>query len=646
MLPRFFSEIDRKSDAFIKKFTGAEDASGKGAFSFGTVIRFELSVSRRLGASGAVMRICRDGDRDSDISFSFESSDNIFDKYTISLDTAALCAPDGYGLFYYEILLLRGYNTLFTSSINNLDFELAEKEGARFRLLVYEKDFTTPKSFGKGVMYHIFVDRFYKGEGEQVKNLPVRRDAVINNDWEHGIPQFAEKPGDNIANNEFFGGNLWGIVEKLGYLKGLGVTYIYLSPIFEAYSNHKYDTGDYMKTDEMFGGDEALEYLISQAKKEGIGVILDGVFNHTGDDSLYFNKYKRYGDGGAYNDSESKYRDWYIFRNWPDEYECWWGIKILPKLNHSNRECRNFFVGKKGVIEKYTEMGIAGWRLDVADELSDEFLDEIRDKVKSESGGEAVIIGEVWENACDKLAYGKRRRYFSGRQLDSVMNYPVRNAILDFCRFQDGISLYNTLTEIYSSYPEIVSNKLMNILGTHDTERIFTVLGSDFEELEGSNAQLSVRRLSPEKREKAKKLLKIASVLQYTVFGIPSLYYGDEVGLEGYHDPFCRMPFPWNDMENEYRQELSEHYKKLGELRNTQSALVDGTFKFLGHSENYVVFMRKNDDNEIIVAANRGEDFTIDIPKNTVFYDLLNDKEYTGNVTVKSDSALILKVIV
>ena len=645
MLPRFFSEIDRKSDAFIKKFTGAEDASEKGAFSFGTVIRFELSVSRRLGASGAVMRICRDGDRDADISFSFESSDNIFDKYTLSLDTAALCSPDGYGLFYYEILLLRGYNTLFTSSINNLDFELSEKEGARFRLLVYEKNFTTPKSFGKGVMYHIFVDRFYRGEGEKAQNLPVRRDAVSNNDWDHGIPQFAEKPGDNIANNEFFGGNLWGIAEKLGYLKSLGVTYIYLSPIFEAYSNHKYDTGDYMKTDEMFGGDEALAHLISQAKKEGIGIILDGVFNHTGDDSIYFNKYKRYGDGGAYNDSESNYYNWYIFRNWPDEYECWWGIKILPKLNHSNKECREFFTGKNGVIEKYTEMGIAGWRLDVADELPDEFLDEIRDKVKSESGGEAVIIGEVWENACDKIAYGKRRRYFSGRQLDSVMNYPVRNAVLDFCRFKDGISLYNTLTEIYSSYPDIVSNKLMNILGTHDTERIFTVLGSDFEELEGSNAQLSVRRLSPEKREQAKKLLKIASVLQYTVFGIPSLYYGDEVGLEGYHDPFCRMPFPWNDMENEYRQELSEHYKKLGELRNTQSALVDGIFKFLGHSENYVVFMRKNDDNEIIVAANRGEDFTIDIPKNTVFYDLLNDKEYTENVTVKSDSALILKVI-
>ncbi len=642
MLPKLFADIEKNSDLKIKKFVCDEDASNLGAFPCGTEIDFEFSVSRALGARGVVMRIAPDGCADIDMPLEFSGSDGVHDIYTLRLDTKAICGDCGYGLFYYEFLLLRGYNTLFTRTHNNYDVEISERGGQRFRLLVFEADFKTPDSFGKGVMYHAFVDRFYRGEDERVRDIVCRDDAVMNSDWQCGIPQYADRVGDPLKNNEFFGGTLYGIAEKLDYLESLSVKTIYLSPIFEAYSNHKYDTGNYLAVDKMFGGDKAFEYLLEKAKEKGIGIILDGVFNHTGDDSLYFNKCGKYGRGGAYNDESSPYRNWYFFKNWPNQYESWWGIDILPKLNHENESCRALITGEGGVIEKYTKMGIAGWRLDVADELNDKILDEIRLVAKRESYGEAVIIGEVWENACDKVAYGNRRRYFSGRQLDSVMNYPLKNAIVSFCQFGDAEMLYNTLIEIYASYPKQVSMKLMNVLGTHDTDRIITVLGSDLSDFEGSNAELSRRRLCEEKLTRAISRLKIAAALQYTAYGIPSLYYGDEVGLEGYHDPFCRMPFPWHEICDGYRAELLSYYRRLGEIRRNNSALTDGDFYVIKHTESSIVYARENACGLIIVVANRGESYTIDIPDGEIYTDLLTGKEYSGRIEVPSDSVMIL----
>ena len=642
MLPKLFADIEKNSDCKLKKFVNARDVSNLGAFVCGTVIDLEFSVTRALGARGVVMRIARDGCADTDIPLEFSGSDGVHDIYTLSIDTDKLCKNDGYGLFYYELLLLRGYNTLFTDTYNNFDFELAEREGSRFRLLVFERDYKLPTSFGAGVMYHVFVDRFYRGSGDY--GISCRDDAVMNPDWEGGIPQYAKIAGEALKNNEFFGGTLYGVAEKLDYLNSLGVKTIYLSPIFEAYSNHKYDTGNYLKVDEMFGGDDAFSYLLSRAKEYGMGIILDGVFNHTGDDSLYFNKRGRYGDGGAYNDECSPYRNWYFFKTWPNQYESWWGIEILPKLNHENESCRALITGPGGVIEKYTRMGIAGWRLDVADELSDTILDEIRAVAKRESGGEAVIIGEVWENACDKISYGNRRRYLSGRQLDSVMNYPLKNAIVSFCQFGDAEMLYNTLTEIYASYPREVSNRLMNLLGTHDTERILTVLGSDFCDLEGTNDELSVRRLDKEKRKIAVSLLKIAAAIQYTVYGIPSVYYGDEVGLEGFHDPFCRMPFPWHEVDEGYRADILGFYRKLGEIRRDNPVLSNGDFTIIRHTESSVVYARENSESMILVVANRGERFELDLSDGHTYIDLFTDEEHSGSITVDADSVVILKM--
>jgi len=644
MLPKLYFDTDnREKEVQIRKFVGAKDVSSLGALPYGSKINIELTVSRRIGASGAVLRICKDGEDDRDIALEFCRSDNLSDIYCVSLDTAELCGGTEWGLFYYEFLLLRGFETLFTDTCNNLDFTLSQREGGRFRLLVYEKDFDTPQSFGRGVMYQIFTDRFYKGESDAAKSVPLRSDAIINPDWEKGIPQFAKRNGEPLKNNMFFGGTLWGVAEKLDYLVSLGVTYIYLCPVFEAYSNHKYDTSDYTKVDGMFGGDEALDNLIVKAREKGIGIILDGVFNHTGDDSKYFNKYKRYGDGGAYNDYDSPYRDWYCFREYPEKYESWWGIEVLPKLNHENEACRRYFTGEGGIIQKYIDRGIAGWRLDVADELSNAFLDELRETAKKTSG-EAVIIGEVWENAVDKTAYGQRRRYFSGRQLDSVMNYPLKNAILSFCLWADGETLYNTLTEIYASYPLCVCHKLMNLIGTHDTERILTVLGND-EGDELSNEEKSRKRLDKRQRAHGVELLKIAAAIQFTAYGIPSVYYGDEVGLEGYGDPFCRMPFPWHETDIEWRREILEYYRSLGRIRCEEDALDGGSFYVMSHGDSNMVFVREKNDSRIIVAVNRGADFSIDIPEGVIYRDLISGEKYETRVTVPSDAAMILKEI-
>ena len=614
-----------------------------GAFVCGTVVDIEVSISRRLGITTPVLRICRDGEGDTDIPMIFKGSDNVSDIYHLAMDTQKLCGDSGCGLFYYEIVFVRGAHTIYTDTYNNCDFVLSEKEGRKFRLLVYEKDYKTPESFGHGVMYQIFPDRFFRGEGEQTKTLPVRDDAILNQDWENGIPQFAARVGDPLKNNMFFGGNLWGIAEKLDYLCELGVSVIYLCPVFEAYSNHKYDTGDYLKVDEMFGGEIALKNLIDKAKEKGISIILDGVFNHTGDDSLYFNRRRRYGEGGAYNDKNSPYYDWYHFKSHPYEYESWWGIDILPRLNHSNESCRKFFTGEGGVIQKYIDMGIGGWRLDVADELCDEFLDELRERVKRSSEGQAVIIGEVWENAAEKSAYGQRRRYFQGRQLDSVMNYPLRSAIIDFCTYGDAEALYNTLTEIYSSYPRQVSDKLMNIIGTHDTERILTVLGRDIGDEDRSMQELSQARLSKNQLKRGVKLLKIAAALQYTVYGIPSLYYGDEVGLEGYRDPFCRMPFPWHELDIPTRAEILDFYKKLGRIRGDEQALDGGDFCILDHDDSRICFAREKGNSRIIVIANRGEDYQLDIPSTETYLDLIDGTEYTDSILIQSNSVKIFK---
>ena len=616
----------------IKVGSSWKNASYSGAFSVNDDIRFRIVLPTNMGTQGVVMRINRDGEDYWDIPLTLSSFETGREEYAVELNLRHLCGPVP-ALFFYEFLFLRGTRTLFTSSMNNFDFELSYNSESKFSLLVYEDYFRAKEWFGKGLMYHIFVDRFAKGEIAPYN----RDDYVINDDWYNGIPQYAKNHGDKLKNNMFFGGNLKGIEDKLDYLESLGTRVIYLSPIFKAYSNHKYDTGDYMTVDEMFGGEEAFVSLINKAKDKGISIILDGVFNHTGDDSLYFNKYGKYNSVGACNSEDSPYKNWFNFKCYPCDYDSWWGIDILPKLNQNNEECRNYFVGENGVIEKYTKMGIGGWRLDVADELPDEFLYQLRERVHKNSDGQGIVIGEVWENAAVKTAYGHRRNYFHGRQLDSVMNYPLRNGIIDFVTYGSAEMLYNVLVEIYASYPRCVSDSLMNILGTHDTERILTVLGDNYRP-DAPNDHLAVMRMSVQEKDLAIQRLKMASILQYTVYGIPSVFYGDEAGVEGYHDPFCRKTYPWGK-EN---TELMEHYKKLGELRNIEKVFDRGDFRVIDRGSETITYERTKDDSRVVVVANGGET----IYRTRIegrWIDMLSYESFENYITVNPSSARILK---
>ena len=633
MLINLHAEIESGQQIKIEKRIGQESADLLGAFECGTILSIRMTVPRKLGIAAVVLRIAPDGGEDRDLPMSFLGSEGGNDTYTVDLDTGELCGEDGYGLFYYEYLFVRGWETLFSNSVNNVDMTLSQRSESRFRLLVYEKGYNTPEWFHGATMYHIFLDRFCKGEGE----TQLHADAKINPDWHNGIPQYARKNGEPLANNVFFGGNLWGVIEKLDYLQSLGVTVLYLSPIFDAYSNHRYDTGDYEKIDSILGGDKAFDALVEAAHQKGMKIVLDGVFNHTGDDSRYFNRRGRYPDLGAYQSKESPYYKWFNFRVFPHSYECWWNIEIMPRISYAAEESLNYFVGEGGVCEKWLLRGADGWRLDVVDELPNAFLDNLRSIAKKTKKEGGLLIGEVWENAADKIAYGKRRRYFSGRQLDSVMNYPFRNAVLALILERDTETFYNVLTELYSSYPREASKSLMNLLGTHDTERILTKLGDGGAGELLTNDELAHLRLSEEQKKEAVQKLKLASTVQYTVFGVPSVYYGDEAGLEGYHDPFCRLPFPWGRED----EELQAHYRALGKLRKTHYALKDGDFRFTVRKKDFIAYERSNGEDHLTVLINvsdREHSYPLSAPAQNA----LSGEQYKKSVTVPPMQAIIL----
>ena len=615
MLPKLHEQLESGREVTLRRTVGGEDRTPFGAFARGEVITLCAEVPRTFGAEAVVLRFAPDGEETRDIPFSFAATDFLTDRYETVLDTAALCDGTG-GLFWYELLLVRGADTLFSDSTDNVHFTLSPHNGTRFRLLVYAPEFHPPAWLAGATMYHVFVDRFCRDANAP----PVKPGAKLNPDWRHGIPEFAARNGDPLENRTFFGGTLDGVTEQLDRLREYGVTVLYLSPIFDARSNHRYDTGDYETVDPAIGGDAAFDRLIAAAHARGMHVILDGVFNHTGDDSRYFNRYGTYPTVGAYQSPQSPYARWYSFRHFPDDYDCWWGIPILPKLNQSDPDCRRYFTAPDGIIARWLARGADGWRLDVADELPDAFLDELRQVAKQVSGGEAAVIGEVWENAADKIAYGHRRRYLRGGQLDSVMNYPFRNAVLELLSRRDVGTFVRTLTEIYASYPREVCDSLMNLLGTHDTARILTVLGDPTGGDGKSNAELSALRLSPDARKRAVALLRIASTLQYTVYGFPSVYYGDEAGLEGYHDPFCRRPYPWGDED----PVLTAHYRLLGRFRAAHPALRGGDFRFLYVTDTAFLYERAGGDDRVLVAVNVGNaPVSVPVPDGT-WIDLLS----------------------
>ena len=499
------------------------------------------------------------------------------------------------GLYWYSFRYTSDYGEFFVTKTET-SLGIVSPDGACWQQTVYCNDYTTPDWLVGGIIYQIFPDRF-NFSGQEKQNVP--QDRFICNDWSK-IPEHRQPNDICRLGNDYYGGDLKGIEQKLDYLNSLGVNCIYLNPIFEAHSNHRYNTADYLKIDPSLGTEKDLESLIKKARAKGIYIILDGVFSHTGDDSVYFNRYGRYDTVGAYNSQQSPYYSWYKFTDYPNKYSAWWGIESLPETEEDDLSFSEFITGEKGVLRYWLKKGIKGWRLDVADELPDGILDKIRLSIKSE-GKDNYLLGEVWEDASNKISYGYRRRFLRGKQLDSVMNYPFANAIVDFLKNGDAVRLLNTVLDVMENYPPQSVKLLMNHIGTHDTARILTRLGTD--RLNGADREAQSHiTLTPDEYSHGVRLLKLAAVLQFTVPGVPSIYYGDEAGMQGGSDPFCRGTYPWGN-ENTC---LLRFYQKLGNIRTSCKAFASGDFIPVKAEGDVIAYIRKNNKDYAFIAVNRG----------------------------------------
>lgn len=561
------------------------------------------------------------GDVSTPVEMRFEKSENGFSVYTADY------VFDAAGIYYYRFEMRNRDGVWYYGRGENGESVCGENL-PEWQLTVYKSSYKTP-DFAKGnIIYHIFVDRFNRADGVKTKRKYRLHESFSES------PEVVSADGKYYA-DDFFGGNFNGIREKLDYLEELGVGIIYLSPIFKAYSNHRYDTGDYLKVDELLGTEDDFKRLLDAAHEKGMKIILDGVFNHSGADSLYFNKFGTYDSLGAYQSKSSLYYDWYYFKKFPDEYACWWGCDNVPDLNKSNKDYRALVFGKNGVVEKWQKLGADGWRLDVVDELPIDFVNLLIKKIKSVNK-DALVIGEVWEDASTKVSYGELRPYLLGDQLDGTMNYPFMNAIIAYVRDGDEKFFKDTVQSILENYPKETVYCLMNSLGTHDTVRIINAL-SDVRAHGWSKTHKLGYKLPDSEYEKAKKKLYLASVLQFTLPGIPSIFYGDEAGLQGFDDPINRRPYPWGSED----KEILDHYRKLGRIRRENRAVFSGGFN-MRDENGLVAYERVGGDDEILIAVNAGaDDKTLFISKE--YTSLYNNKEYKDVVDVPAGAFVILK---
>jgi len=534
--------------------------------------------------------------------------------------------------FYY------GNNTEYLGGIGELS---AEPPKHSYQITVYDKGFVVPQWFRDGIMYQIFVDRFSRRiprekpstKSAECKVQSVALPKVRYENWNDPM-QFHQHPFENgYAANDFYGGNLEGVIEKLPYLKDLNVSIIYLNPIFEAYSNHKYDTADYKNIDSFFGDNETFIRLCEEAEKLGIKVILDGVFSHTGADSIYFNKYGTYGENaGAYRDRTSPYREWYEFGE-ENSYQSWWGCTTLPNVKELAPSYLDYVLrDDDSVVKLWLERGASGWRLDVADELPPEFLKILRREVKSKDPN-AIIIGEVWEDASNKVSYGTQREYLLGNELDTVMNYPFKDSVIAFMLGHICADTLNRrMMSIFENYPPDCTYALMNLVGGHDVARLKSVLGEMYDDPNVSKYDKQFWKLSPESEALATKRQKLVALLQMTFVGVPCIYYGDEIGMQGLSDPLNRTPMTWNSINDD----LLEYYRCLTEIRRKHEALRGGEYKTVYAQNGVFVFVRFNENEKILCIVNRdNEDKEVYIDLNFEKLVSLIDRKIESSKTLK-----------
>lgn len=542
---------------------------------------------------------------------------------------AQISSPPEPGLLWYFFIATCDQETYYYG--NNTDNlggvgQLYFYEPPSYQVTVYKKEAATPNWYKDAIMYQIFVDRFCNGYDER-KILNPKNHCVIYPRWDD-VPVYGKCPqtGKTVC-YDCFGGNLLGVIKKLPYIKELGINVIYLNPIFEASSNHKYDTGDYKRIDPMFGNNQVFKELCTKAKNLGISIILDGVFSHTGSDSIYFNREGNYPSLGAYQSKESPYYSWYRFEKHPEKYDCWWDIDTLPNVNEMDPSYQKYIItGESSVIKYWMKTGAKGWRLDVVDELPGEFVKNIFQTMK-ETDPESVLIGEVWEDASNKMAYGKFRDYLLGDELDSVMNYPFRNILLDFFRGRkDARQTHLAFMRLYENYPLQYFYATMNIIGTHDVERALTILSGAPEEHTLSKEEQARYKLTPEQMTQGIAKMKLISLFQMSFPGVPCIYYGDEAGMQGYKDPLNRATYPWGKED----KQLLNWYKKIISIRTKYDVLRTGkwlpliaegyVYGFIRLIENGVdVFNQRRQDNVAVVLFNtdseQSSDLTIDLSR-------------------------------
>lgn len=474
-----------------------------------------------------------------------------------------------------------------------------------FQLTVYVPRQTQPDWYKNGIVYQIFPDRFARGADwreRAEKALAAHREGparVLVEDWDTP-PTYRKSEDGDILEWDFYGGTLRGVREKLDYLADLGVTVIYLNPIFEAASNHRYDTADYLRIDPMLGDEEEFCALAREARERGISIMLDGVFNHCGQDSRYFNRYGNYPEPGAWQGDESPYRDWFFF-NEDGTYDGWWGNPDLPDVNEKSPEYRELICGQDGVVRKWLRAGARGWRLDVADELSDGFIEDIKAAMVAERP-DGALVGEVWEDASNKMAYGKLRQYFEGTELDGTMNYPLRTALLAFVRNQIGApEMAARLEQLRENYPRDAFFSCLNLLGSHDRERLFTMLGDAPDPDTLSDEECAAFRLDEGHASLAMSRLWLTVLLQMTLPGVPCVYYGDERGMEGFRDPYNRAAFPWDGG----RMDCATVFRNAIAVRKALPVLTTGDFEPFADGEDVFGFWRRGEDGECVcVLAN------------------------------------------
>ena len=584
---------------------------------------------------------------------------------------AQIATPNRGCLLWYYFIVESEKQTLFygnTPEHSGGKGNIYEQVPPSFQITVYRFDAVTPDWFKHTIMYQIFPDRFYR----QGNSIIPKKNAVYHADWNDQPCYYKDPDTKEIITYDFFGGNIAGIKEKLSYLKELGISVIYLNPIFEAASNHRYDTGNYNNIDPILGTNDDFIDLCQTAKDIGINIIIDGVFSHTGSDSIYFNRDNNYPSIGAYQSQASPYYSWYSFHNYPHEYDSWWGFHTLPNVNETTDSYMNFIInGENSVIKHWSKSGISGWRLDVIDELPQKFSRNFYRTLK-DIDPDAIMIGEVWEDASNKVSYGVAREYLCGYEMDSAMNYPFRRIVLDFLLgYISGFDTIKRLSSQKENYPAQNYYAMMNLVGSHDVERIITLLGEaafydgmpgiiqSRYHLDESHYQLGMNRS------------KLAALWQLTFPGVPSIYYGDEIGMQGFRDPYNRAPYKWDDTPDKQDSPnlyLRDWFKKLIKLRNENIALQTGELLFVYESNTVIAYLRcirnnkdifghkaKNDAFLIIINRSRNENAQLEIDLHGLCYDelefMLSNKDNIHlqnnilKITVNALSAEILHQI-